>query len=403
MRLLPLAAVTGLFAATPAFAQAPPAASYLAATPQAAELATPVDRITEAADPLPSSRFWVNADYLLWFNKKMPTPALIQTVPSGVAATGVTNLPLGAATYFPKTAKLDFGAFNGVRVTAGYNFGENWGVDVSGFVLETKTRNASLFGDGSLNSLGIARPYVQAGTGNNISLYSNLPGQYSGGVSAAADSQFYGADINARFDWYRLFCDRCDLLAGFRYYGLEEGVAVNDASLFPGNVLNTVSDSFRTRNNYYGAQVGIHNQWYFGRVSADLTLKGGIGSVHQTVSAVGSNSFITPTGTDTEAGGLYARGANSGEFSRDKFAFAGEIGTNLGYSITPNIRLRVGYTINYLSSVARAGSMIDPVINDNIRFVLRPANTAVVAPTFDWGRTSAFWVQGINFGVTVGY
>jgi len=35
--------------------------------------------------------------------------------------------------------------------------------------------------------------------------------------------------------------------------------------------------------------------------------------------------------------------------------------------------------------------------------VLRPANNNVVAPTFDWGRTSAFWVQGINFGITVGY
>jgi hypothetical protein len=405
MRLLPFAAVIGLFAATPALAQ-PPAVSFLnePAPPVVSSTSSPVDRITEACDALPGSRFWANADYLLWWGKKAETPALIQTVPTALAVSGGT-LPAGSATtFFPPDEKLDFGSFNGIRLTAGYNFGPNWGIDISGFLLETKTINSAIFGDGSPVSQGIARSYLQAGTGTPISLFFNLPGEYAGGVTAAADSQFYGGDINVRYDWYRLFCDRCDLLAGFRYSGLEEGVAINGVALFPDNTLFTVSDSFRTRNNYYGAQVGTHTQWYFGKLSTDLILKGGIGGVHQQVTATGSNSFTTTAGTDTEQGGLYARGANTGEFTRDKFAFAGEIGANLGYAITPNVRLRIGYTINYLSSVARAGSMIDPLLNEqNIRFVAQPAASTAVAPTFNWNRASEFWVQGINFGITVGY
>ncbi len=432
MRLLPLAAVAGLAIATPGLAQtpsqSPPAGNSASATVPAAIVPvgqwsppagssylnepvvtatspTPMERITTAGEPLQSTRFWANADYLVWWENGSATPPLVQTIPAAVATAGPTNLPFGANQAFPRDNKLYFGAFSGVRATVGMNFGPNWGVDLSGFVLNQQSTGYSLIGDGSPTSIGIARPYIQAGTGNPISLYSNLPGQYAGGVRASADSQFWGLDANARLEWYRLFCDRCDLLAGFRYYGLEESVTINDISYFPGNVVNTVHDSFQTRNNFYGAQVGAQTQWFFGRLSADLSLKGAIGGMHQQVIANGSNTFVQADGTvNIEQGGLYARGANAGNFSRDKFAFTGEVGTNLNYEVCKNVRVRIGYTLNYLSSVARAGEFIDPRVNDqNVRFVLRQAPSNAVAPAFNWSNASDFWVQGINFGVVVGY
>ncbi len=76
-----------------------------------------------------------------------------------------------------------------------------------------------------------------------------------------------------------------------------------------------------------------------------------------------------------------------------------EIGFNVGRQVTNNIRLYVGYTFLYWSSVVRPGDQIDFVVNPTQLptsagpgMLVGPARPA---PLF---RESDFWAQGINFG-----
>ena len=60
------------------------------------------------------------------------------------------------------------------------------------------------------------------------------------------------------------------------------------------------------------------------------------------------------------AGGLLALpGANIGRYTQSKFAVVPEAGVKIGYHLTPNLRLAVGYNFLYLSSVLRPGDQID--------------------------------------------
>ena len=78
------------------------------------------------------------------------------------------------------------------------------------------------------------------------------------------------------------------------------------------------------------------------------------------------------------------------------------LGINLGYHITPHVRVFVGYNFLYLSSVLRAADTIDPFVDAGRvpNFLNNPPpilpGTPRPAPQF---RETDFWAQGINFGI----
>ena len=409
MSLRKLAAAAVLATAAPAVAQQPtsPAAATAVTVFKPPESAPgPQQRLFDMTDPPAQPKVWLNVDYVLWFVQTVGVPELIQAVPTAQAVKLGSSLPAGAADrLFPGQRELYFGGASGLRAQVGFRLSENWAVDASGFVLESRAVGGEGGGDGSPNSPGVARSYIQAGTGVPITLYSNLPGSYAGSIKAFADSQLWGLDGNLRRDTYRLFCDRAELLAGLRYLDLTEHIVIRDFARFNDGTTLTVQDVFRTRNRFFGSHGGFAAQWDTDTWHLGLTAKMGLGFVNQRVESVGSNTFVSPTGVvDSESGGLYSRPFNQGYFERDKFAFMSELGLNLGYNFTPNIRGHIGYNIIYLSSVVRAGEAIDPVVNDSrVRYVATPFQSTVNAPVFDWGRASDFWVQGINFGLTVTY
>src|SRR6185437_12228081 len=97
----------------------------------------------------------------------------------------------------------------------------------------------------------------------------------------------------------------------------------------------------------------------------DLTTKLAMGDMHQVVNINGNTAVSNAAlGVNTLApGGLYALPTNMGHFSRDQFAVIPEIGVNLGYQITNNVRAFVGYNLLYLSSVVRPGDQMNRALN----------------------------------------
>jgi hypothetical protein len=412
MRPAVLAVPLCLLAAATAAGQAPPAAPPSPATQLTTSVGPPTDptkpgcaacdgaaAIPDGPAPLYGPRFWASAEYLLWWVTPMNTPELIQSVPTAAAGNGTGTLPGGAANrVFPSTRQLEFGAFSGVRGTVGYAF-DRFGVEASGFYLGRQTQSASLSSDGTPFAVG--RSYVSAGNGQPIVLFASLAGQYTGGVVASADSRLWGFDANARLPFYNFLTNYTHLLGGFRYLNLEEHLNVASRSTFPDGTSLDIRDAVRTRNQFYGGQVGVN-----GRIGGmdrglglDLTGKMALGGVHQQVDLAGTNAFLTPGApADVQAGGLYARGANLGSFSRDKFAAVFSADANLTYNFSPNAQVFFGYSITWISSVQRPGEAIDEVINDSqLRFIANPTPSLANRPAFTF-RANDFWAQGMNFG-----
>jgi hypothetical protein len=367
---------------------------------------------TPYRDALFTRRFWFKADYIFWYVNNQDTPPLIQVVPANQVNIG--GVAPGASRTFqvyPDREGLNFDGLNGYRFTAGGYVTECWAFEASGFSLNSRNSSATVVGNGSPTSPGISRGYFSTGSNTDILLYFNLPGQYAGGVTAFASTKVYGGEFNLKRDWYRLLADRNELILGLRYMNLNEGLgATGFIGASPATGTFVLSDSFTTKNEFYGAQIGFQNAIAgFTRFQLEQTFKFGLGGVHQ--EAIARGQYITRDAagnvTNNIDTGLYANAANRGVFSRDKFAFMGEYGLNLGLNLTQNAQLQVGYNITYLSAVVRPGQSIDPVINDSaLPYPITPTPPASTAgrSAFDFNRASTdFWVQGVNVGFTINY
>ena len=412
MRTGLLAGFVAIAMAASATAQAPIFPTRSSDSASYANTDTPTRTIGDAIEEMTAERIlmapkvWASGEYQILWTQNANTPPLIVRVPAQFNPNSAnTFLDSQKINEFPGKRDLKYDSLNGFRVSAGVRIQPQLAIDGNYFSTERVSREDTFAGSGLPGMDGIAREYIQAGTGSNISLFAALPGQYSGFVSAKTDLRTWGLDSNVRWDSYHFFVDRSELMAGFRYFELSENLSIHDSSTFGDGSRLTVSDSFQSRNQFYGGQVGMHSRIYGTVWSIDFINKYAIGGVRQEVRAVGSNSIFSPAGVESqEAGGLYARGANIGTFNRNRFAVMGESAILLGYNVTQNCRLHFGYNATWISSVIRATEVIDPTVNDQgVRYITQTSQSTSKSPVFQWNRASDFYVQGLTFGVTIGY
>lgn len=344
-------------------------------------------------------RMWAAADYMLFWYTSMNTPSLVETIPSVL----VNNPAAVPATTFPSRSQVHYSGVSGVRVNVGANF-DKTGVDFGALYLQQQTLKTNIANDGT--PVFIGRPFFDASTGKPTTLNISSPNQYSGGVSSAITSQIFGMELNARRAWYTFLSDSTNLIAGVRYFDLQESIAVSSFSTFPTGDTVAINDSFRTHNSFYGGQIGFSTVYGgcepgFG---FSFTTKSGIGGVNQRVDIVGSNTINQGGVITTEAGGLLARGLNSGSFSRGQFAYMQDLDLKLTYNFTSAFQVSFGYSLFYLSSVVRPGDQIDPVVNSTqIRFTNGGLpSTLGPVPSFQW-HAHSFVMQGLTFGAKLAY
>ena len=402
MRCLMLVAALMLTgAASPAAAQpaqSPPLA-WTAAAEGAPLASAPALDVPECNPPM----LWFGSEYLMWFVRRESSPPLVRFSSQMLPADG--NLPAGStAVVFPTDGRrIDYDYINGARVTAGawLNRQRTIGVEASGFALEQRT-DSFRFASPGLPIL--ARFYINANSQADTTLFFSRPDEFAGALGVRAElSQLYSGEANVRFGGYTVFADRTDYIAGFRYFDMRESIAINGRVDFPDDTRLFVNDHFRTQNQFYGLQFGLHAMYCGGsRFEATGTFKLGIGSMHQRVRITGDNRFEDVDGTvDQEALGLYARPSNIGDFARNRFAVLPELNLNLAFRVTNNLKLTVGYNILYVSSVVRPGQAIDPVVNDqDVRFIANPTTGPANRPAFGF-RGVDTTLQGFNFGAAL--
>lgn len=353
---------------------------------------------------------WASAEYLLWGIRDQRYPALVTT--NRPPLIGALNQPGTTILFGGGGQAVHENEFSGGRFFVGYWFDtcDPKGIEFGYFGLGSRSQH---FGAGSNQFPVLARPFLSQNTGLETVELTAFPGVGLGRVDVTTTSRLWGAEANYRCNaccgcWYRI-----DFLAGVRYAQLTESLNINEQISvaganplgFPVGTAASVSDRFGTRNEFVGGQVGADMNFHYGCWSVDLLGKLALGNNHEVVNIQGSQIVTTPGGVpQVFNGGLLALPSNSGRFTRDRFSVMPELGVKLGYNITDNLRVTVGYTWVYWSSVVRPAYQIDRVLDMNQipNFARGPAVVGASRPGVPFTQ-SDFWAQGVSFGLEYNY
>lgn len=374
----------------------------------------------------PPGRIWARGEAILWWMEGQSVPPLVTTSPAGtpIAQAGVLGTPGTQVLFGGSNLNDDMRVGGRFQVGAWLDECQTIGIQAGGFFLGD---NGDDFTAGSDGSVIISRPFFDPSIPAQNAELVSFPRVLAGRVNVRSDSDVSGADIALRknlccsscptcdpcdecnsslFQVAGRNCYRVDLVTGFSYFDLDEGVSVNeDLSTLPGNQIFVpgtnilVADQFHTENRFYGYQIGGVAEVYRGRWSLDLGAKVALGGNVREVDIAGATRVTVPGGgTGVAPGGLLAQNTNIGHYENTRFCAIPELNLNVGYQLTNHLRVYTGYTFLYLSNVVRAGDQIDFAVNST---QIPPGTLAGPArPAFDFNDTGV-WLQGINFGAEV--
>jgi hypothetical protein len=367
----------------------------------------------EAAEDLETkkSRIWARSEFLLWFIKSANFPPLVTTGPYTDPSPGALNSVNTKLLYGQDG--MDFQDRTGGRFTFGVWLDDekSWGVDAGYFFLSGRSIGVGISSPG--NPV-LATPFFNVISGAPDANPITYPGVMSGQVVVNAPSFLQGAEMNLT----GLFAEgnnvRWQGSFGFRYLNLNEGLNINSVSLvqlapqylglgipYDGNTITT-NDSFQTRNNFYGGQLGTQVEFDWKRFTLSLSGKVALGASSESVTINGVTSINTQPATVYNAG-FFAVGSNSGRYTNNAFAVVPEIGLTLKFRLTERLQIFGGYSFLYWSRVARPGDQIDTSVNPNL---------VPTSPTYGTGgpnrpafslRQTDFYAQGANFGLEFRY
>lgn len=406
--------------------------------------------VTDVEDML-RGRFSFRSEYLLWSFQGNPGPPPLVTAGSwedtipGALGQPHTQVLVGGSS-------LNSSPHSGGRFSMGYQIDPELGLGVEAtyFFLGQKTAVQQAQTSGFPGAGQLAVPFfdVTGVAGRNgvpgQSVYilggplpgsfAGLPGQQIPGFAATyklnITSQLQGAEANYRYALGSWNGFGMEGLIGGRWLELNEKLTFvgTGMGMLQGTPATDFIDEFNNKNDFFGGQVGLRSTFRIGRFSAEATGRLAFGDMHEQAminGAVTTNTgtlFMKTKGTLGQLfqGGVFTQPGNMGNYQRDVFAIVPEFRYDLGFDLTPNMRILLGYTFLFASSVARPGNQVDPRINltqTNLAALSRatvgtggspipfpqpqgaPAPAGPSAPTFGF-TDSSFWAQGLNFGIS---
>jgi len=339
--------------------------------------------------------YWGNVDMLVWWRSGQNLPALVTTEPNQ----GI--LPGGTILYGDEIVGTR--AHIGVRAEFGLWF-ENFPELGVGFRFAMPGREQSIFSLTSDGTDQISRPFFDV-IPNNLFRFgpnaaeiagpnANVAGGPSGGtITVTTTSEIYASDVYFRRVAYRGEFLSVDATAGYQTTRINESLIIDSTTLLPNSL--RVLDYFQTYNEFHGATVGMLANIDYGNFQIDVLSKIAFGRMHEKIRI---RSLRDPEATlpaDPQAG-LLALNSNRGEFTERDFAVVPEVSLKLSYFVTSNIKLNVGYSLIYWSTVVQPGNQVDTFINSS---QIDGALVGDPRPRVLF-RTSDYWTQGLNLGLT---
>ena len=351
-----------------------------------------------------ANRLWFRADYLRWWTEGMDTPPLVTTSPSGTAQNQAAILgEPGTAVLFGGN-QINDSSVNGFRTSTGFwSRGGVWGIEGEYFALANQNDGYFASGDGSTI---LGRPFFDITSGSESAQLISFPGDVSGSVQVASESQLKSFLINGRaalfpvvgagYDIDGVQPDRFDWIVGYRYLKLDDRLAFGENRTTELDT-TTISESFDSCNEFGGLQLGFAYRANFRRAWLESLLRIAVGNNKQTVNIQGNTSITESGVTDNYTGGLLAQRTNIGSYQRDQFTMIPEIGLTLGIRVTDRLHATIGYTMLYFPSVVRAGDQIDRDLNPNLFAPETVPFSGALRPRFPFAQ-SDYWADGISLG-----
>jgi hypothetical protein len=189
------------------------------------------------------------------------------------------------------------------------------------------------------------------------------------------------------------------LVGGYRWFRLEEGLMVTDnVNVVGGGIPAGTSfsnlDSFGTRNQFNGGDIGLLSDLRRGRWVLETQGKIALGDMHESVNIDGQTKVTSGSSVIGYPGGVLTQVSNMGVFRRDQFAVIPELNIKLGFQITPGLRATAGYNFTYVSRVARPGNEVDFTVNPPYS----PGAAQIVSRPTYLNNPTDLWLQGFTVG-----
>ena len=348
-------------------------------------------------------RVWIRGEYLLWCTQEWDVPALVTTSSAGtpIANAGVLGLPTTSLLFGDDSVGGDIQS--GLKLTAGTWLGENrsQGIEVSVLAL---AEGSEQFGRYSTDTPILARPYFDEPSASQAAMVVGYPGVISGSVGVEASSEFKTFELLWR--GHLMPPSNCgpqlDLLLGYRYARLDEGLRIDQFSewtarqgVIVAGTTKSLFDTFETENQFNGLQLGVSLERDWGAWSVEGLMKLALGYNQSNVFIDGSTTTTVPGGGSANfAGGLLAQTTNMGSHDQSDFAVVPELGITLTRQLTTCLEASVGYSFLYWSQVAHPGDQIDL----NLSQLPPEPPQGSRSPEFQF-TSNDFWAQGLSFGL----
>ncbi|MBW8883407.1 MAG: BBP7 family outer membrane beta-barrel protein, partial [Planctomycetia bacterium] len=279
--------------------------------------------------------YW-GADILGWSAKGVHAPPLVTTAP------GNTATPLSGAIGQPDT-RVVFGneTFHedlrpGGRLTIGWWFDPNQysGIEFQYFELDGHDLRYKAV---SNNGQVIARPVIDASTGDETAVQIASPGTSTGSIDATSVTQLTSTGILFRDLLWASPISRLDYLIGYRHTHLYDRLRIDDTSTLVGAAVPTTdraTDQFRAINQFDGADFGLKGWWSnTGKLALTSIGKIALGATNNTVLVSGQTVNTMGTGRtathNTFGSDLLALPSNIGRYDRQNLGYVAEVGAGL--------------------------------------------------------------------------
>jgi hypothetical protein len=339
-------------------------------------------------EPICVERFWVELEFLLWWRESRFYPPLVTGNDPGI-------LPDAAVLFGGGTVSEQ--ARPGGRLQFGMWLDDCQCLGIGGrFVSIGEAKNRFELNSG--DEPFFARPFFDDASGQQEALVIDnmgTQGTTSGQIRVLTESEFLAADAFLRCLMMRTGNSRLDFLFGYQMGRLNESLLIesNSTSTSSTTAISSLSvrDSFQTSNEFHGGHFGIHGRYQRGCWGLELMSKFGFGNMNQQANLSGATSPNRPN-----SGLLVQQGSNAGLHTRDTFSYMHDTGIKLFYHPAERIKLSVGYSLMFFSSVLRPGDQIDTTVDSRFFGPQPPADA--VHPEFNFNSTH-FYAHGLNLGL----
>jgi len=358
-------------------------------------------------------RVWFDTQAIGWFTKGQYLPALATTSPAGTqqGQAGVLGQPNTSVIFGEE--RVDDDVRIGGRINLGMWLVEGQFLAVVGdyYILEEESTH---FGIGSVGDPILARPFYNVGLAEFDASelgFANFVDEFGqvidlrGSVTVDTHSRAQSAGVSLRKPTYVSFEEnyRFNLLGGYRFFRLDEGVRVSDSVAplggfyVPGTTFDSY-DEFDTSNQFHGGEIGMMLEVRHCRWSFEFLTRVALGNMHQRVQINGFTSINDTASTVVTPGGLLAQPTNIGTYTNDEFTVIPEAGVTVGLQLNNYVKASVGYNYIYVTNVARPGGQIDTGVN-----LSQIEGGTLVGPARPAPRhtDTDFWLQGGNASLEI--